>query len=97
MTKSIVLTVTEKASLVSNIASINKLIIILTKQIMVVQHELSILIGAPYSATFLAVEKIDLVIVKLRVISELLLISIRLLERLKKLRLLKHLLINQLS
>ena len=71
MIKSITLTVTEKASLISNIASINKLIIILTKQIMVVQHELSILIGAPYSATFLAVEKIDLVIVKLRVISQL--------------------------
>ena len=62
MTKSIALTSTEKASLGSNVADINKLIIILTKQIMVVQQELSILIGAPYSATFLAVEKIDLVI-----------------------------------
>ena len=62
MKKSIALTSTERTSLVSNIADLNKLIIILTKQIMVVQHELSILIGAPYSATFLAVEKIDLVI-----------------------------------
>ena len=62
MTKSIALTSTERTSLVSNIADLNKLIIILTKQIMVVQQELSILIGAPYSATFLAVEKIDLVI-----------------------------------
>lgn len=61
MTKSIALTDTEKKELTSNIADINKLIIIITKQIMVVQHELSILIGAPYSATFLAVEKIDLV------------------------------------
>ena len=62
MKKSIALTSTERTSLVSNIADLNKLIIILTKQIMVVQQELSILIGAPYSATFLAVEKIDLVI-----------------------------------
>ena len=61
MTKSIALTSTEKTSLGSNVADLNKLIIILTKQIMVVQQELSILIGAPYSATFLAVEKIDLV------------------------------------
>ena len=61
MTKSIALTDAEKKEVTSNIADINKLIIVITKQIMVVQHELSILIGAPYSATFLAVEKIDLV------------------------------------
>ena len=62
MTKSKALSAAEKTTLSSNIASLNHLIIIITKQILVVQQDLSILIGAPYPATFLAVKKIDLVI-----------------------------------
>ena len=96
MTKSIALTSTEKTSLSSNIADLNKLIIILTKQIMVVQQELSILIGAPYSATFLAVEKIDLVILNV-IIHNNYLHFYRLLERLRRWLHQKHLQVQQKS
>ena len=58
MTQNIEMTESEKSSITEVLTSINYHIVLITKQILVVQQELSLLIGAPYSFEFLDIEKI---------------------------------------
>ena len=58
MTQSIALTEVQKSTILEVLTSINLHIVSITKQIMVVQQELSLLIGVPYSFKFLEIEKI---------------------------------------
>ena len=58
MTENLALTEVEKSTITEVLTSINVHIVSITKQILVVQQELSLLIGAPYSFKLLDVEKI---------------------------------------
>ena len=58
VTQSIALTEVQKSTILEVLTSINVHIVSITKQIMVVQQELSLLIGVPYSFKFLEIEKI---------------------------------------
>ena len=69
VTSSVALSSDEKTTISSVITSFDSLIISITKQIMVVQHDLSIIIGAPYSFSLLDIEMINMVsIINTRVI-----------------------------
>ena len=69
VTSSMALSSDEKTTISSVITSFDSLIISITKQIMVVQHDLSIIIGAPYSFSLLDIEMINMVsIINTRVI-----------------------------
>ena len=69
VTSSMALSSDEKTTISSVITSFDFLIISITKQIMVVQHDLSIIIGAPYSFSLLEIEMINMVsIINTRVI-----------------------------
>ena len=69
VTSSMALSSDEKTTISGVITSFDSLIISITKQIMVVQHDLSILIGAPYSFSLLEIEMINMVsITNIRVI-----------------------------
>ena len=69
VTSSVALSSDEKTTISSVITSFDSLIISITKQIMVVQHDLSIIIGAPYSFSLLDIEMINMVsIINIRVI-----------------------------
>ena len=59
VTKNLVLTEAEKSAIIEVLISINYHIVLITKQILVVQKEISLLIGAPYSFKFLDIEKIN--------------------------------------
>ena len=61
VTSSVALSSDEKTTISSVITSFDSLIISITKQIMVVQHDLSIIIGAPYSFSLLDIEMINMV------------------------------------
>ena len=61
VTSSVALSSDEKTTISSVITSFDSLIISITKQIMVVQHDLSIIIGAPYSFSLLEIEMINMV------------------------------------
>ena len=68
VTSSMALSSDEKTTISGVITSFDSLIISITKQIMVVQHDLSILIGAPYSFSLLEIEMINMVsIINIRV------------------------------
>ena len=68
VTSSLALSSDEKTTISGVITSFDSLIISITKQIMVVQHDLSILIGAPYSFSLLEIEMINMVsIINIRV------------------------------
>ena len=58
VTENLALTEVEKSTITEVLTSINVHIVSITKQILVVQQELSLLIGAPYSFKLLDVEKI---------------------------------------
>lgn len=69
VTRSMALSSDEKTTISGVITSFDSLIISITKQIMVVQHDLSIIIGAPYSFSLLEIEMINMVsIINIRVI-----------------------------
>ena len=69
VTSNVALSSDEKTTISGVITSFDSLIISITKQIMVVQHDLSILIGAPYSFSLLEIEMINMVsIISIRVI-----------------------------
>ena len=69
VTSSMALSSDEKTTISGVITSFDSLIISITKQIMVVQHDLSIIIGAPYSFSLLEIEMINMVsITNIRVI-----------------------------
>ena len=69
VTSSLALSSDEKTTISGVITSFDSLIISITKQIMVVQHDLSIIIGAPYSFSLLEIEMINMVsIINIRVI-----------------------------
>ena len=69
VTSSMALSSDEKTTISGVITSFDSLIISITKQIMVVQHDLSIIIGAPYSFSLLEIEMINMVsIINIRVI-----------------------------
>ena len=68
VTSSMALSSDEKTTISGVITSFDSLIISITKQIMVVQHDLSILIGAPISFSLLEIEMINMVsIINIRV------------------------------
>ena len=68
VTSSMALSSDEKTTISGVITSFDSLIISITKQIMVVQHDLSIIIGAPYSFSLLEIEMINMVsIINIRV------------------------------
>ena len=61
VTSCVALSDAQKSTVTVTISSLNALIVSITKQIMVIQQELSLLIGAPYSASFLSMDIINLV------------------------------------
>ena len=61
VTSCVALSEAQKSRVTITISSLNALIVSITKQIMVIQQELSLLIGAPYSASFLSMDIINLV------------------------------------